>query len=295
MKQKMSGHLLALFCVIVWGSTFVVSKSLMAVLTPVQLMLLRFTLAYVALWIIHPKWYFCWREEWRFLLMAIFSNTLYCWAEVTALTITQASNVSILVSTSPIITAVILAASRKDEKLNPKQALGFGVAFFGVILVVFNGSIALQVKPAGDLLALLAAASWAVYGILLRRWSSLYDGVLIIRKLMFYGALTTLPLVVAGGQPIDFSSLLTLESGLKLAYLALVGSALCYILWNRAIQEIGVLNASLYIYVVPLVTLLMSAAILNERITAMGLAGIVLVIAGMVFATVQEKYIKQVE
>ncbi len=58
MKQKMSGHLLALFCVIVWGSTFVVSKSLRAVLTPVQLMLLRFTLAYVALWIIHPKWYF---------------------------------------------------------------------------------------------------------------------------------------------------------------------------------------------------------------------------------------------
>ena len=112
---------------------------------------------------------------------------------------------------------------------------------------------------------------------------------------MFYGALTTLPLVVAYGQPIDFSALLTLESVLKLAYLALVGSALCYILWNRAIQEIGVLNASLYIYVVPLVTLLLSAAILNERITAMGLAGIVIVISGMVFATVQEKYIKQVE
>ncbi|NLJ64167.1 MAG: DMT family transporter [Christensenellaceae bacterium] len=295
MKQKMSGHLLALFCVIVWGSTFVVSKSLMAVLTPVQLMLLRFTLAYVALWIIHPKWYFCWREEWRFLLMAIFGNTLYCWAEVTALTITQASNVSILVSTAPIITALILAALRKDERLTRKQALGFGVAFFGVILVVFNGSITLKVQPVGDLLALLAAASWAVYGILLRRWSSLYDGVLITRKLMFYGALTTLPLVVAYGQPIDFSALLTLESVLKLAYLALVGSALCYILWNRAIQEIGVLSASLYIYVVPLVTLLLSAAILNERITAMGLAGIVIVISGMVFATVQEKYIKQVE
>lgn len=58
MKQKMSGHLLALFCVIVWGSTFVVSKNLMAILQPVQLMLLRFTLAYGALWIIYPKWYF---------------------------------------------------------------------------------------------------------------------------------------------------------------------------------------------------------------------------------------------
>ena len=90
MEQKMSSHLLALFLCNCMGFYFVVSKSLMAILTPVQLMLLRFTLAYVALWIIHPNGILLAGR--MAIFTYIFSNTLYCWAEVTALTITQASN-----------------------------------------------------------------------------------------------------------------------------------------------------------------------------------------------------------
>jgi drug/metabolite transporter (DMT)-like permease len=287
--KQSSGHLMALVCVIVWGSTFVVSKSLMAHLRPAQLMLIRFILAYGALWVIHPKWQFHWRGEWRFLLMAIFANTLYAWAENTALTLTQASNVSILVTTSPIITALALSALYREERLSRKQTIGFGTAFAGVVLVVFNGAVSLRLQPMGDLLALLAAASWAAYGILLRRWSGAYNSVLIIRKLMFYGILTVLPLVIAQGQPFVFSALITWESAMKLAYLGFVGSALCYWLWAGAVKQIGVLKANLYIYIVPLVTLVVSAVALQERITVMGVTGMALVIAGMVFATVRGK------
>lgn len=290
MKQnKMTGHLMALVCVLVWGSTFVVSKGLMAYLQPVQLMLLRFTMAYLALWIICPRWYFRWREEWRFLAMAVFANTLYAWAENTALTLTQTSNVSILVSTTPIMTALVLAIFRREERLSRNQAVGFAVAFLGVVLVVLNGAFALKIRPVGDLLALLAAASWMAYGLLLRRWSDQYDSALVTRKLMFYGILTTLPLVLARGEPMDLSVLLTAGNLWKLAYLALVGSALCYMFWNTAVERIGVLNANLYIYMVPLVTLLVSAAVLDETITPAGIAGIVLVVAGMVLGTVQRE------
>ena len=289
MKQKeSSGHLMALGCVLVWGSTFVVSKGLMDILQPVQLMLIRFILAYAAMWIIHPRWYFHWREEWRFLLMALFANTLYYWAENTALTLTQTSNVSILVSTTPIVTA-LLAVIRKEERLSRNQAIGFGIAFVGVVLVVFNGAVSLQVRLGGDLLALVSSVSWAIYGILLRRWSGEYNSALITRKLMFYGILTTLPLVIADVHPIDFTALLTWENGVKLMYLSFVGNAMCYLLWSTAVQRIGVLKANLYIYMVPLVTLLVSALVLHETITLMGVAGILLVIGGMILGTVQGK------
>ena len=168
---KISGHIMALICVLVWGSTFVVSKGLMQYVQPVQLMLLRFLLAYGALWIMYPKWYFCWKEEWKFLVLAVFANTLYCWAENTALTLTQTTNVSILVSTSPIVSASLLMLFHKEERLTRKQGTGFAVAFAGVILVVFNGAVALKLNPVGDLLALVASTSWAVYCILLRLWS----------------------------------------------------------------------------------------------------------------------------
>lgn len=280
---------MALICVLVWGSTFIVSKGLMEFLQPVQLMLLRFTLAYGALWIIHPRWYLVWKEEWRFFLLAIFSNTLYYWAENTAITLTQTTNVSILVSTSPIMTALVLAALHKEDRLTRQQAVGFGIAFAGVVLVVFNGAVALHIQPTGDLLALVAAASWSAYGILLRRWSDTYDSFLITRKLMFYGILTTLPMALANGTPIDFASLFLWKNALRLLYLGLIGSALCHLLWSSCVQKLGVLKANLYLYMMPLATLVVSAMVLDETITLMGVAGIVLVIAGMILGTVPRK------
>ena len=284
--NEISGHIMAFVCVLVWGSTFVVSKSLMACVQPVQLMLLRFLLAYGALWIMYPKWYICWKEEWKFLVLAVFANTLYCWAENTALTLTQATNVSILVSTSPIVSALLLMLFHREERLNRKQGIGFAVAFAGVILVVFNGAVALKLNPVGDLLALVASTSWAVYCILLRLWSDGDDSLLITRKLMFYGILTVLPMVAMETTPIDYDGLLTWGNLLKLAYLGLVGSAGCYFLWNRAVTGIGVLKSNLYIYMIPLVTLMVSSIFLEESITAMGFAGILTVIAGMILGTI---------
>ena len=285
-QNEKLGHLMAIVCVTIWGSSFVVSKGLMTFLNPVQLILLRFGLAYGLLWILYPKWYFRWKEEWRFLAMAIFANTLYYWAENTALTLTQTANVSILVSTSPIITALILAVFRKEEHLTRKQTLGFAVAFGGVVLVVLNGAFMLRVNPAGDLLALVAAVSWALYGMLLRRWADTYDSLLLTRKLMFYGILTVLPLVLLDNQLIDMEKLLTISSMVKLSYLAFVCGAGCYLLWSGAVKRIGILQSNLYIYMVPLVTLIVSALVLSETVTPMGIAGILFVIIGMIFGTI---------
>ena len=238
-QKQTAGHLMALVCMLVWGSTFIVSKELMSFLQPVQLMLLRFTMAYATLWVIHPRWYLRWKEEWRFFLMALFANTLYYWAENTAITLTQTTNVSILVSTSPIMTALVLAALHKEDRLTRQQAIGFGIAFSGVVLVVCNGAVALHIQPLGDLLALCAAASWSAYGILLRRWGDAYDSFLITRKLMFYGILTTLPMALSCGTPMDFASLFQWQSGLRLIYLGLIGSALCHLLWSSCVRTPG--------------------------------------------------------
>ena len=103
---------------------------------------------------------------------------------------------------------------------------------------------------------------------------------------MFYGILTVLPLVLLDGHPIPFEAVFTWENALKLMYLGFVGSALCYLFWNKATQKIGVLKASLYIYMVPLVTLVVSAVALHETITVTGVIGIFLVIAGIVLGTI---------
>lgn len=70
--QKLTGWLFAAFTVAVWGSTFICSKKLLVSYTPSQIMLIRFLLAYGALWLLRPKALaLSRREESAFLLMGL--------------------------------------------------------------------------------------------------------------------------------------------------------------------------------------------------------------------------------
>ena len=286
-SKNIIGHLFAAFTVTAWGTSFLVSKNLLLHLTPTQLMWMRFVIAYIALWIIHPVWYFQWKDELRFLALAMVSNTLYFYTENTALTLTQATNVSILVSTAPILSAILLSLSRKKEVLSRHQKIGYVVAFIGVIFVVLNGALVLHLRPAGDLLALASAMSWAVYSLFARTMLERFDSFLVSRKLMLYGIISAFPMLLAEGQRIPLSAILNSMGVVSLFYLGIICSALCYVLWNSANARIGTLRTNLYIYAVPLVTMLAGTILRFEKVTGMGLLGIVLVVGGMVLSNLE--------
>ena len=284
-KKQLKGHLLSLLCAIAWGTSFLVSKDLMEKLTPVQLMLMRFAMAWLAVWVIYPKWCFNWREEGRFIVLSLVGNTLYYLAENTALRLTLASNVSILVSAAPIASALMLRLFEPGERLSGRQITGIGIAFFGVLFVVFNGVFVLKLNPLGDLLALAAAFCWALYGYLVKRIMDRYDTFLSTRKLMFYGMVTTVPLLLFENGDLTGIRMLRFDDICGLFYLGLICSALCYLMWNAAIAEIGAMKANLYVYAVPVVTMIAGAVFLNEAITWGGVIGVVLVIGGMLLSS----------
>ena len=284
-KKQLKGHLLSVLCVIAWGTSFLVSKNLMEKLTPVQLMLLRFVIAWLAVWVIYPRWHFNWREEGQFVILSLAGNTLYYLAENTALRMTLASNVSILVSAAPIASALMLRLFEHDERLSGRQIAGIGIAFFGVLFVVLNGVFVLKLNPLGDLLALAAAFFWALYGFLTKRIVDRYDTFLCTRKLMFYGIVTAMPLLLLEHGDLTGIGRLRFGDICGLLYLGLICSALCYLMWNEAIAEIGAMKANLYVYAVPVVTMIASAIFLDEVITWGGVIGVVLVIGGMLLSS----------
>ncbi len=283
-RKLLKGHLLSILCVIAWGTSFLVSKNLMEKLTPVQLMFMRFVIAWLAIWLIYPKWYFNWREEGQFAVLALVGNTLYYLAENTALRLTLASNVSILVSAAPIASAFLLRLFEHDERLSRRQIGGIGIAFFGVLFVVFNGVFVLKLSPLGDLLALVAAFCWALYGFLAKRIIDRYNTFLSTRKLMFYAIITTAPLLLFGDGGLTGIGLMKSDF-CGLLYLGLICSALCYLMWNAALAEIGAMKANLYVYAVPVVTMIASAVFLDEVITWGGATGVVLVVGGMLLSS----------
>ena len=274
-----------MFCAAVWGATFVASKRLLSVYTPVQLMFMRFVIAYAVMWLICPcRERTSRKEELLYFTMGLSGCTLYFWLENTALTITSTANVSTIVALAPILTALMThIGGRETAPLGRWVWIGFAMALAGVVLVVFNGAFVLKLNPAGDLLALATAFIWGFYCLFQERALERRDSLFITRKVMFYSLITCLPLMLAGGFE-GFSLRPLLASWIDpvcLLFLAVVGSALCYLAWCTAEAELGAVTTSSYIYAIPFVTLVASAIFLREPITPMGVLGAVLIVAGV--------------
>lgn len=282
--RRLTGYLCAAVTIAVWGTTFISSKILLRTYTPSQVMLTRFVLAYSLLWLLRPRRLrLTRREEAAFCLMGLFSCSLYFLTENTALSCTLAANVSIILTVAPLFTA-LLAHFTASEHLSRGTLWGFLCAFCGVVLVVFNGAFVLRLSPRGDLLALLAAACWSVYSVIMKRFAGTYDPVLVTRRTLFWGILTAVPMALAQQTPYPLAALREPAVWLNFLYLGLLGSGVCYVLWNRAFDLLGIVATSGFIYLSPFVTMAAAAIFLHERISLFAVAGAVLITGGVVLS-----------
>lgn len=158
-NENYTYHLVAVLTVGIWGLTFISTKVLIGHgLSPQEIFLLRFLIAYMGIWLISPRKLFAdnWKDEFgcfrrhdrRFILL---------FTENTALEITLATNVSFIVCTAPLLTTILSLWVYKKEKATRGLMAGSLLALVGVALVVYNGSFVLKISPLGDFLTLLAA------------------------------------------------------------------------------------------------------------------------------------------
>lgn len=280
-------HLIAILTVSIWGLTFIATKVLIGYgLTPQEIFFYRFLIAYAGIWIISPKRLFAnrWKDEFWLMAGGIFGGSLYFFTENTALGITQASNVSFLICTAPLLTTILSLLFYKSEKATKGLIGGSLLALAGVGLVVFNGSVILKISPVGDLLTLLAALSWAFYSLIIRKMTGRYPTVFITRKIFFYGVLTILPTFLLHPLQPDLDILLKPIVLSNLLFLAVLASLICYVLWNVVLKQLGTVRASNYIYLNPLVTMVASMMILQEQITLFALIGAGCIVCGVYLA-----------
>ena len=168
-RAGLAGHAAALLTIFLWGTTFISTKVLLTGLRPVEVLFLRFALGFVALCLLYPRRLRLAgrRQELWFAAAGLCGVTLYFLLENIAL----ASNVGVLVSVSPMLTALLSHFLLRRERLRPLFFAGLAVALAGVAMVSYNGAAVLELNPGGDLLALLAAAAWSAYSLLTRKLS----------------------------------------------------------------------------------------------------------------------------
>lgn len=287
MKKILVYNAMAFMTIVVWGVTFVSTKVLISNgLSPVEIFIIRFAVAYICTLLFSHKrlWAVNWRDEAMLSLAGITGGSLYFIAENSALSITFASNVSLIICSAPIFT-MILGKVLFGDSIKLTAWIGSVIAFGGVCVVVLNGSINYGINPLGDFLTLLAALSWASYCLLLRGLNEKYSNLFITRKVFAYGVITaTLFYVISpthtqmGGG--DMASIIC-----NLIFLGVGASFMCYLMWNTAVKHLGAEKTSNYIYFVPLVTILASTMILGEPFSIETVMGAILIIGGVVLST----------
>lgn len=283
-RDNTQGHISAFITIVIWGTTFISTKVLLTDFKPIEILFYRFGIGLIVLFIAYPhrlkntsK-----QQELLFAAAGLCGVTLYYLLENIALTYTAASNVGVIISAAPFFTAMFEGWLLNKERPRANFFVGFFTAIAGGILISYGGSAVLKLNPIGDLLALMAAILWAVYSVLSRKISEFgLNTIQMTRRMFCYGLLFMIPALF----PLHFEWGITRFSQptnlFNILFLGFGASALCFVTWNLAVKKLGAVKTSVYIYMVPVVTVATSAIVLGEKITWFSSLGTILTLTGL--------------
>lgn len=287
---KIIAHIATMFTMCAWGTSFLSTKVLMmdGGFTPVEMYVYRFLAAYIILLAFTFKNLFAnnWKDELQLFICGLCAGSLYFITENYALKYTATANVSLLASISPIFTTVLMAAIYK-MRLKFGVILGSFIAFAGVACIIFSTGSGFKIQPKGDLLALTAAFSWAIYTIAVKKVSPFYNTFFISRKIFFYGVVTALPLMLLQEEPLHFALLFDFSQPqypLNFLFLVFFCSLFAYLILNESMKILGQVTANNYLYLQPLITMVAAYFILGEQIFLLGYVGCILIIGGLIIS-----------
>ena len=281
--------LLLAVLIVFWGSSFVVVKVVLAEgLTPVSIATFRFLLAggLFALTLLLRRIrksgdrVLAERSDLPVLaFLALSGVTFFFLAQYTGIKMASASIAAIFVCLlSPILIA-IASTSILKERISRGQVSGICFAAVGTLIVVLGGSVSLQLNPDffyGSILLLATPVLWTFYTFLGRRTLEKYNSVVVLTYVTVFGGLFLLPFSVADNS-IRLVLSMSLFSWLAIVYLAVTCTLVGYYIWFYAVERVGATVTSSILFGEPLVTVLLAALFVGEKITVpIGVGGLLI-------------------
>lgn len=273
--------LVLLLLAILWGSAFPGIKIALEAIAPGHLTLTRHLIASACylpvLFLLRLRLFPARRDLGYFLLLGLLGTAIYHTALNFGQTQVPAGTASLIIATAPAITAVVAAFLLKD-RLPPLGWLGIFVSFAGVALLVLGGGGSVELNPFA-LLVLLSAVVTAFYAVLQKGILNRYKAVEVIAFSTWAG--TLLLLVFAGGLAEGVRTA-SARSLLALLYIGVVPSAIANALFTYGISKAPVTLVSVFLYTVPVFSLLFSWLLVGEVPTYITLLGGLIAVAGVV-------------
>lgn len=279
--------LVGLLCFI-WGSTWLVIKIGLADLPPFLAAGLRFTLAPLLLLALarargvrFPR---SRRAHLGLLGLGLtgfgISYGVVYWGEQ----VIPSGLTAVLFATHPLFVLLLAHGLIPDERITLRRASGVAIGFFGVVLIFGSDLQTVHPRAAGvAAIMLLSPLAAGAGNVAIKRWASRVHPFNLTILPMAYGAaallltsLATEDWGAARWSPVAIGSI---------AYLAVLGSAVAFVVYYTLLQQVAVTTLALLSYVYPVVAVALGYLVLGEVLGPRTLAGAACILAGIMIAT----------
>ena len=269
---------------LLWGGTFLATKTVSHYVTPFQGAFLRFVIASVGLIVVFflskqsfPKWSV--RGFLLNILMSFSGIIAYNYFFFSALTLLPASRASLLVSINPTI-IFLLSVIFYNEKITFVKIIGVLLSLFGAVVVISRGDVThlFDSFGRGELFALGCPVSWAIYSLLNKQITGSQTPLFTTLMASVIGMICLLPLAQNDGL---YFTNLPISAWYCLSYLGLAGTVLGFVWYAEGIETIGIVQTSIFNNLVPVFGVLLSVLILQEEVSWSVLFGGLIVIIGI--------------
>jgi drug/metabolite transporter (DMT)-like permease len=277
----------ALFAVTVWGASFVATKVALQYVSPSTVVWLRFAMGVIILGlavILSRQFSLPQGRDWGyFAILGFLGITFHQWLQSTGLVTAQATTTAWIITSTPIFIALLGWAILK-ERLAVYQAAGIVLATCGVLLIVTRGNLASLTAghfgTPGDLLVLISAPNWAIFSTLSRAGLRKHSATLMMFYVMSFGWLFTSILFLAGNRFREVA-IIPWDGWVATVFLGVFCSGIAYIFWYDALQVLPVAQTGAFLYLEPIVTVIVAAFVLRESILLATLIGGITILIGV--------------
>lgn len=268
----------------IWGGMYVVSKMLLTVIPPLELVWIRYVVALLTLvvagLVTSQSWKIRRGDIPLVLSIGVIGYFISIWAQFAGTQLSTAQMGSVITSATPAF-MVLFARILLKEQITLRKGLSVGLATIGVLLIIGIGDIGNSSRLGGMILG-VAALTWALMSVLIKRVPTDYSQLVITTYAIFIATIVMTPLVMTQADLFQVQDILLqpiLWGGIL--YLGIVSTAGAFFFWNKGLQMVDASRAGIYFFFQPLVGTLFGYLFLGEQIGMAFWLGATLILGGV--------------
>ncbi|MFK8331123.1 DMT family transporter [Pseudomonas sp. BJa5] len=275
-----------LLAILIWAGNTVVTKLSAGAIFPAEIGFYRWLLAGLLFtpFLLRPllrHWPEIRPNLGKIFILGVLGMAVYQSLAYFAAGITSATNMGIILSLMPLM-SLAMAIVSLGQRLSYGALAGALVSLIGVLLVVSAGDLSVLLQHGlngGDALMLVATLAYALYSTLLKKWQLRLPPLLLLYLQVLVAIIVLLPLFLFS----DKTGLGRGNIGLVL-YACVLASMVAPLVWMQAVHRLGPSRTTLFFNLLPAVTAVIAALVLDEQLALYHLVGGLLTLAGVILA-----------